>query len=104
MHIQELYPDEVKELLEDGAPITIIDVREAEELETGTIPEAIHIPIGEIPFHLDALPTDAVYIIICRAGNRSGRVTAYLMSRGFTAINMASGMLEWKGEKEYRYK
>ncbi len=102
MTIEELYPDEVKELLEDGAPVTIIDVREKEELETGTIPGALHIPIGEIPFHLDALPMNALYIIICRAGNRSGRVTAYLTSRGFRAINMASGMLEWHGEKEFR--
>lgn len=104
MYIQELSTDEIKELIEDGAPLTIIDVRETEELETGTIPEAIHIPIGEIPFHIDALPTEALYIIICRAGNRSGRVTAYLESKGFQAINMAGGMLEWHGEKEYRYK
>lgn len=104
MYIQELSTDEIKELIEDGAPVTIIDVRETEELETGTIPEAIHIPIGEIPFHIDALPTEALYIIICRAGNRSRRVTAYLESKGFQAINMAGGMLEWHGEKEYRYK
>lgn len=104
MYIQELSTDEIKELIEDGAPVTIIDVRETEELETGTIPEAIHIPIGEIPFHIDVLPTEALYIIICRSGNRSGRVTAYLMNKGFQAINMAGGMLEWHGEKEYRYK
>ena len=34
-------------------------------------------------------------ICICRSGNRSARVTAWLREQGFDAFNMTGGMYAW---------
>ena len=34
-------------------------------------------------------------ICVCRSGNRSARVTAWLRQQGFDAINMTGGMSAW---------
>ncbi|HET7626905.1 MAG TPA: rhodanese-like domain-containing protein [Bacillales bacterium] len=98
MAIQEITPNEVRELLRAGKKVSIIDVREDEEVAAGKIPEAKHIPMGEIPDKLDELDKATEHILVCRSGNRSGRVTEFLQGQGYRVKNMSGGMLEWEGE------
>jgi rhodanese-related sulfurtransferase len=35
---------------------------------------------------------------VCRSGNRSGKVAAWLINRGYDALNMTGGMLSWTEE------
>ncbi|XOK58781.1 rhodanese-like domain-containing protein [Paenibacillus elgii] len=90
-------PQEVKQRLENGEKLTIIDVREPEEVALGMIPGAKHIPLMEIPQRLDEIPQQSETILVCRSGNRSGRALEYLEAQGFTGlVNMTGGMLEWE--------
>ncbi|MBE3570767.1 MAG: rhodanese-like domain-containing protein [Bacillales bacterium] len=90
--------EELKEKLEKGEKLNLIDVREEEEVQEGMIPEAKHIPMGEIPNSLDQLDKEKEYIFICRSGRRSENVCHYLQDQGYKVRNMIGGMLEWTGK------
>ena len=92
---------EVRERLERGEALNIIDVREDEEWEAGNIPGAKHIPLGVLGQRLDELDRQKEYIFVCRSGNRSGIACEHLEAMGYNVINMTGGMLCWDGEVEY---
>ncbi|MBD1380199.1 rhodanese-like domain-containing protein [Metabacillus arenae] len=98
VEIREISADELKEKLENGEKLELVDVRENEEVEEGMIPEAKHIRMGEIPDQLDYFNKDKEYIMICRSGRRSENVCAYLQDQGYQVRNMTGGMLEYKGK------
>lgn len=99
MSVEEISIHAVKKQLDEGADVVLIDVRESEELENGVLPGTVHIPMGEIPERLGELSPDSRIIVICRTGNRSRKVTQYLMSHGFENIaNMSEGMNGWAAE------
>ncbi|WP_409251717.1 rhodanese-like domain-containing protein [Bacillus sp. SCS-153A] len=92
--------DELKKKLEQGETLEMVDVREDEEVEEGMIPQAKHIKMGEIPESLDKFDKDKEYILICRSGNRSGKVSQFLHEKGYKVVNMEGGMLAWEGETQ----
>lgn len=99
MTIQELSMHDLKRMLAEPNHIVLVDVRESEELENGVISGAIHIPMGQVPERMDELNPDAKTVIICRTGNRSRKITQYLMSHGFLDVaNMSEGMNGWARE------
>jgi len=90
-------PSEVKERLSKGEKLTLIDVREAEEVQEGMIPGAKHIPLGELPYRYQEIDTTGEIIMVCRSGARSGRACEYLEHLGLKGLkNMTGGMLEWE--------
>jgi rhodanese-related sulfurtransferase len=94
--VQEISIYQLKELLEEDNNIVLVDVRESEELENGVVAGAIHIPMGQIPERMDELDPDLKTVVLCRTGNRSRKVTQYLMSHGFMDVsNMTEGMNGW---------
>jgi rhodanese-related sulfurtransferase len=84
--------------LPDGA--VMLDVREPDEWAAGHAPQAVHVPMAQVPQRLDeitaALPEGPVYVV-CRSGGRSARVTAYLAQAGWNAVNVDGGMQAWAG-------
>jgi rhodanese-related sulfurtransferase len=86
----------VPELAEQlPADSLLLDVREDDEWAAGHAPEALHIPMGEIAGRLADLPADTNLYVVCRAGGRSARATAYLNANGWDAVNVAGGMQSW---------
>lgn len=93
--LEEISPSEVKQLLKDGKKVSLIDVREDEEVAEGKIPEAAHIKMGEIPDRLSEIDKNEEHIIICRSGRRSENVAFYLQDQGYKVKNMTGGMLAY---------
>ena len=92
----EVSPVELNAELESGAQITLVDVREADELEVSVLPNVIHIPLGVFPDRFTEIPKDANIVVICRSGGRSGRATQFLEGQGYANVrNMATGMNGW---------
>jgi rhodanese-related sulfurtransferase len=73
----------------------LLDVRGPGEWLAGHAPSTINIPMEEVPSRLDAIDSARTIICICRSGNRSGRVTAFLRAQGVDAVNMTGGMQAW---------
>ena len=74
----------------------LLDVREPDEIATAAIPWALTIPMGEIPARYGELPADKPIAVLCHAGGRSARVTAFLNQNGFPhAVNVAGGIDAW---------
>ena len=94
---RSITPEEVRRRIKAGEKLTIIDVREDEEVAQGMIPGAKHIVMYTIPDRLDEIPKDTEVILVCRSGNRSGRVYDFLEMQGYTkTYNMVGGMLAWE--------
>jgi rhodanese-related sulfurtransferase len=89
---------ELKDRLDKGENILIIDVREPHEYALSNI-NGVHIPLGNLPSAIDSLPEDKNQEIIvhCRSGARSANAAAFLRQQGFTNVrNLLGGILEWK--------
>lgn len=94
--VQSISTTDVKARLSKGDSMTIIDVREAEEVAEGMIPGAIHIPLGEIPTRYNTISQKGDIILVCRSGKRSQNAYAFLEAQGFNNLfNMDGGMLQW---------
>lgn len=98
--IPQITPQELRQRLETGEDLVLIDVREDDEVAFGMIPGAQHIPMGLIPQHSEEIPSDTEVIFICRSGARSQRVCEYLQQFGFKATNLSGGMIEWNESAE----
>ncbi len=73
----------------------LLDVRDDHEWIVGHAPQAVHIPMSEFPGRVGELDRTRRIVCICRSGNRSSRVTAWLLDQGFDAVNLAGGMQAW---------
>jgi len=94
--IPTITPIELHSELKGPNPPTIIDVREAHELELSALPGAIHIPLGSLPGHLDEFELDTDFVILCRSGMRSAQATLFMLQHGFTRVrNVESGINGW---------
>jgi len=98
--MKQIYPNEVEVLVKEKSAINIIDVREADEVQAGKIPNAIHIPLGLIEFKMQDLDKSKEYIMVCRSGGRSSKAATLLEDHGYKVTNMTGGMLEWNGPTE----
>lgn len=99
MNSPDLPTASIADLPTDG--ISLLDVREPDEWAAGHAPDAIHIPLGELPARvgeLAGLPDDRPVYVICRSGGRSARATAWLNAGGREAVNVAGGMKSWHTE------
>jgi rhodanese-related sulfurtransferase len=74
----------------------VLDVREDFEVAEGMIPEALHIPMGDLNARLNELDRSRPVIVVCRSGNRSARVADALNTAGYTADTMTGGMIAWQ--------
>ena len=97
--VPELTPLELKERLDRGDPIVLVDVREPYEHAIADLPEVgqKRIPMREIASRANELDPHAELVLYCRSGARSGRVVAHLMARGFDRVwNLKGGVLQWR--------
>jgi adenylyltransferase/sulfurtransferase len=95
----EITPRQVKDRLERGEKLLLIDVREPHEHALCRIDGAVLIPMGTIPANLQKLDTDEDVICFCHHGMRSLDVANWLRQQGVTsAKSMAGGIDRWSTE------
>jgi rhodanese-related sulfurtransferase len=92
-------PEEVKERLDKGEKLNLVDVRQPEETAEYNI-GGIALPLGNIQNmqieDIEGLKNDEV-ILYCRSGQRSGVAAMILDQMGFSNTkNLTGGMLAWR--------
>lgn len=99
MNNLEISPREVKQRLDRGEKLFLVDVREPHEHALCGIEGATLIPMGAIPANLQQLDSDEDVICFCHHGMRSLDVANWLRSKGVTtAKSMAGGIDRWSTE------
>ncbi len=96
--IGQISPKELKQRLDTGKSIVILDVREPHELEICQLANTVHIPLGALKDRLGELESykDQEIVVYCRSGGRSQRAASFLMSSGFKSVfNLSGGILAW---------
>jgi rhodanese-related sulfurtransferase len=95
----EISPRELKERLDRGDNILLVDVREPHEYAICQIAGAKLIPMGSIPANLQKLDTDEDVVCYCHHGMRSLDVANWLCAQGIkSAKSMAGGIDRWSIE------
>jgi rhodanese-related sulfurtransferase len=64
--------------------LVLLDVREIDEWMAGHAPDAVHIAMSSVVDRVGELDRTRRIACVCRSGNRSGRVTGWLISQGST--------------------
>ena len=101
LDIPEMTPSELKERLDNGHPIRLVDVREPHEYAIADLAEydPLRLPMAEVLSRADELDPDEAAVIYCRSGSRSAWVVHHLRARGFENVhNLAGGILRWREE------
>lgn len=94
----EISPRELHDLLDSGAAIALIDVREPVEWEINHLDGAQLIPMStlESGAGLAGLPRDRIPVLYCKTGVRSAEALAVVHQAGFTeALHLAGGIAAW---------
>jgi sulfur-carrier protein adenylyltransferase/sulfurtransferase len=96
MAATEIDPAEFKRRLDAGESMRLIDVREPWEVAIAGLPQAVNIPLNELPQRLSELDPTADIVVMCKAGGRSRRAAAFLASHGFQSVaNLTGGIDAW---------
>ena len=96
----EISVAELKSLRDTRSEFTLLDVREAWELQTAQIAGSKHMPMGDVPsrFQQELDPEDHI-VVVCHHGVRSMNVTAWLRQQGFEkAQSLRGGIDRWSRE------
>ncbi len=83
---------QVEERVSQG--YSIVDVRTTDEVDRGTLPGAINIPIDEIRERRSELPLGKI-LVTCQVGQRGHAATRLLRELGYEAVNLDGGYMTW---------
>jgi molybdopterin/thiamine biosynthesis adenylyltransferase/rhodanese-related sulfurtransferase len=97
--IEEIMPDEVQGMIEDGDDFVLVDVREPEEIRQGTLPGAKALPRGYVATDAERVigaDKDAQVVAYCAGGVRSLFAAEELATLGYGNVSsMAGGFGRW---------
>jgi sulfur-carrier protein adenylyltransferase/sulfurtransferase len=99
--IPEMDVKELKNRLDQGDKLTIIDVREPYEWDIGNLAPygAKLIPMGQLAQRLGEIDPDEEIVLQCRSGARSGRALEFMREKGYERLwNLRGGILAWSDQ------
>ncbi|HEV7842502.1 MAG TPA: rhodanese-like domain-containing protein [Pyrinomonadaceae bacterium] len=96
----EITATELKERLDRGDSIQIIDVREPNEYEVARIPDSRLIPLKDVLNRMDEIDPERETVVHCKGGGRSARAIEALRRAGFQGklLNLKGGITAWSNE------
>ena len=92
--IKRITPERFAEL--DKSTVTLLDLREPDEVLVHGLDGAINIPFNQIGTRLSQVPNDKPVVVFCRVGDWSEQVTEILADRGYDAINLDGGFQAYR--------
>lgn len=97
--LQTISPEELKQRLDAGDHLNLVDVREPYEHNEFNIGGQL-IPLGRVQLmqldEIEELRNEEV-IVYCKSGNRSAQACMMLQMAGFLNVkNLSGGMMQWQ--------
>lgn len=86
--------EELAQWRASGKPFVLLDVREPFELQAASLPDALHIPMREIPARMKELDRSVEIAVLCHHGGRSARVAQFLAMQGFASVHNVAGGID----------
>jgi rhodanese-related sulfurtransferase len=103
MNNLEITPQQLRQRLDRGDKLHLIDVREPQEYQICRIEGAQLIPMRTIPASFQTLDTGDDVICYCHHGMRSMDVVVWLRNQGIeNAQSLAGGIERWSAEIDAR--
>lgn len=96
--MNDITPQELKTLKDEGTQINLLDVREEFEYDEYNLDGKL-IPLGDLPHRLDELEDwkEKEIIVHCKSGGRSATAKNFLASKGFKNVrNLLQGAEGYK--------
>ena len=96
----EITATELKQRLDTGEDIQIVDVREANEVAVARLPNSIHIPLAQVLNRMAEIDPARETVVHCKMGGRSARAIEALKRSGFTGnlLNLKGGITAWSND------
>lgn len=94
--VATIQPLELKKRLDEGWEGLILDVREDWEYSQAALPEATHIPLGELVDRMQELAFEDDIVVYCHFGERSHRAALILLEENVPQVaNLVGGIDAW---------
>jgi adenylyltransferase/sulfurtransferase len=96
----EITATELKQRLDNGDDIQIVDVRENDEVAIAKLPNSVHIPLAQVVNRMAEIDPARETVVHCKAGVRSARAIDALKRSGFTGnlLNLTGGITAWSND------
>ena len=98
--MEEITATELKQRIDSGDDLQIIDVREPNEYQTARIPGTTLIPLGEVVGRKGEIDESRETVVHCKGGVRSAKAIEALQRAGFRGrlLNLKGGITAWSNE------
>ncbi len=98
--MEEITVSELKNRMDAGEDIQLIDVRQPDEHDFAKISGAKLIPLGDIVKRMNEIDPSHETVVHCKAGGRSAKAIAALQNAGFKGElkNLKGGITAWSNE------
>lgn len=97
--MDEITPEEVKELLDADEDVRIVDIRPGPHFRRGHIPGSESVPFHELPQRVEGLSGASTIVTVCPHGKSSVQAARLIESYEGTAdarvVSMAGGLDAW---------
>jgi rhodanese-related sulfurtransferase len=95
--IEEVTPEQVREMQARNERVVYLDVREPNEWNLGRLPRAIHLPRGNLETKVEGIiDRNQRVVIYCARGNRSALAALTMKQMGYQDVaSMARGFQGW---------
>ena len=98
--MEEITAAELKERIDRGDDLQLIDVREPNEYDIARIPGARLIPLGEVTSRAGEIDERRETVVHCKGGVRSAKAIEALTGAGFKGklLNLKGGITAWSND------
>ncbi len=96
----EITATELKQRLDNGDDIQIIDVREANDVAVAKLQNSLHIPLGQVLNRMSEIDPNRETVVHCKMGGRSAKAIDALKRSGFSGnlMNLKGGITAWSND------
>jgi adenylyltransferase/sulfurtransferase len=98
--MEEITATDLKQRLDRGDDLQIIDVREQKEYDAARLEGSKLIPLGQVVGRMNEIDPTRETVVHCKMGGRSAKAIEALKAAGFKGrlVNLKGGITAWSNE------